>query len=128
MIVRNEYSIQINNAIVEIVYHKKTILNLETVKKLVADRLSLSNGTSYPIFVTAEDDKKMVGREVREYAAGEEALKNVSAVAILVRSFWGKFISNFFIRVNVINSKIPIRLVSTKEEAIDWFKEIKVLV
>jgi hypothetical protein len=72
-----------------------------------------------PVLVDAREVKSL-NRDVRQYHSRPEAMRNVSALAMLVSSPLSSLIANFFITMTKVN--VPTRIFTDETEARDWLK------
>lgn len=61
---------------------------------------------------------KTMSKEAREYYAGPEPKKSITAVAIVTKSSVGKAVANFFLLLT--KPSVPTRLFTEHNEAIEW--------
>lgn len=80
---------------------------------------SLGNGQRLPALIDLRKIKGM-NREARAYYAGNETAKVESAAALLIDSYIGHMLGNFFMGLN--KPIIPTQLFTDEAEAIDWLK------
>ena len=66
---------------------------------------------------------KSMSKEAREYYAGPEPKKNITAVAILTTSLVGKAVANFFLLLT--KPSVPTRMFTDFEEARKWLQQYK---
>jgi len=98
-------------------------LTLDDVKVNMASILSLiPSGKCLPLLVDMRNIKSMSG-DARNYATKSVNEDHIVAVALLVESTLNKLIANFFIGLNKSNR--PVRLFTKENEAIAWFKGVK---
>lgn len=119
----NEYvEIWIEDGIIFEVFKPGSIINLEAGKKVVADRLKISNGKTMPLFV----DMRLllsINKETRRYMASQDALHYLSAGAFLVKSTINLMAFNAFMIIS--KPPIPTKGFTNKEKAINWLKYVK---
>lgn len=101
-------------------YKPNTVVTLEVAKRQVKDRREISNGNAYPICGNIVNLKK-VSNPAREYLGTDEAMKGVICFAIITNSPMQKMFGNFYLTFK--KSKIPTRLFSSKEEALNWIEK-----
>src|SRR5687767_3297009 len=89
------------------------VIDLETAKESVKERLRVSNGTSYPILVDIQEIK-FVNKEARDYLSTGVAIENVKAAAFLIGSNVSKIISNIFLTFN--KPPIPTKIFTNRTE------------
>ncbi|MCG8321482.1 MAG: hypothetical protein MI921_18405 [Cytophagales bacterium] len=119
----NKYvEIWIEDGIIFEVFKPGTVINLEAGRKVVADRLKVSDHTTMPLFV---DMRQLlsINKETRRYMASKEALHYLSAGAFLVKSTINRLAFNAFQVLS--NPPIPTKGFTNKEKALNWLKYIK---
>ena len=119
----NEYvEIWIEDGIIFEVFKPGTTINLEAGKKVVADRLKISNGKTMPLFV---DMRQLlsINKETRRYMASQDALHYLSAGAFLVKSTINRMAFNAF-RI-ISKPPIPTKGFTNREKALNWLKYVK---
>jgi hypothetical protein len=111
------------NGIVVVTF-KKIYGTLEAAKGIVRGRLKFTNNKLCPIIA---DIRAIIGTEkiALDYFDCEEAMKGVTATAIITESFISKFLANTFLRLNNFQKKIPTRMCNNKAEAIKWLEQYK---
>ena len=103
---------------------KLKIVTLEIAKQMVGDRLKLSNGITRPVFV---DPSNMISvdKATRKYLAEGDAMKCLSATAILVKNQITKFGASIYIRID--KPAIPTKFFTDKKAALLWLEQYKYL-
>jgi hypothetical protein len=81
----------------------------------------LSGGRRIPLLVDMRTIKAQE-REARDYYNSAEALRAISAMALLVESRISSLIANFFISITARESIRPIRIFTKETEAVTWLK------
>ena len=66
---------------------------------------------------------KSMSKGAREYYAGPEPQKNITAVAILINSSVGKAVANFFLLLT--KPSVPTRMFTDYKEAKEWLLNYK---
>lgn len=99
---------------------KKEIVDLESSLKITADRMLVQKGEAYPI-VSNIKNVKIVTKEARRYLASEDGCVGVTAAAVLIDSYLGSMIGNFFIKIN--KPLRPTRIFTNENEAKLWLKQ-----
>lgn len=105
-------------------YPEGVELDLEFVKNTVAQRLEFLEGKELPALIDTTGVKSAT-KEARDYFAKAESSAGLKAAALLSRSTFSTFLSNFFIKISLIKSPIPVRSFTKEEEAIAWLKQFK---
>jgi hypothetical protein len=120
----NEYvELWIENGIIHEVFKPSLkILNIEIVKQIVADRLKVSGEITRPIFVDV-GSAVSIDKAARRYLAKGDALKLLSATAILVDNYIAKLWANIYIRID--NPSIPTQFFHHKAMALTWLAQYK---
>jgi hypothetical protein len=97
-------------------------VNLKIAKDALKERLSLTNGRSYPTLV----DIRLISNfnnETKAFLATKETSTDMKAGALLVKSVYQKIAGNFFIFLS--RPPIPARLFTEEAAAIDWLQQFK---
>ena len=97
-------------------------LTIEKAKQIVPDRLKVSNGITRPIFADL-CNMVSVDKASRKYLAEGDAMKYLSATAILVDNPIAKFAANIYIRID--QPSIPTRFFTDKKAALLWLEQYK---
>ena len=102
--------------------YKRGPITLDMAKDVVKNRLNFSNQKDVPTLVT-EKGLKGIERDARQYLGSDEGVKGVKAGAIVTKSSLSSHLANFFIRVSIIRTKVPMRLFTSEKEAVKWLKQ-----
>lgn len=111
-----------NGIIHEIFKPNLKILDIEKAKQIVTDRLKVSDGITRPLFVDL-GNMVSVDKASRTYLAEGDAMKFLSATAILVDNPIAKFAANIYIRVD--QPDIPTKFFTEKTLALTWLEQYK---
>ena len=116
--------IKLVDGIMYVTYLKGPI-TLEKAKELVAARIKISNGKSYPVYLTDGGlGLNGIDRDAREYMAGKDATSLISACAFYSDSTFNKILISFFLKIsyrgNVANFET--KVYTDKAEAIKWLQ------
>ena len=108
-----------------IIYEKfkpQTVLNMEAGRKVVEDRMKLSNKRVMPLLV---DIKNLVSVDVqtRRWMATEEALAYLSAGAFIINNTLTRLFFNTFLKLD--KPKIPTRGFPNESKALIWLEHYK---
>jgi len=122
--IENEYhTIWIENGIIHGSYNPNLkVIDITIAKKLVSDRLKLSNGITRPVLVDTSN-AKTINKEAEEYMATGDAMKYLSAAAILVHSRVAKVMASIYISLS--RPKIPTKVFIDKAKALVWLEQFK---
>lgn len=113
---------RLSDGVIYCEYKPEVDIKIEQAKLIVADRVALCNGETYPLLVNVSE-LKSINKEAREYISGEKGIELLSAGAFLVDNQVAKFIGNFFIKIN--KPKLPARLFTNEEKALQWLEQFR---
>lgn len=122
---------RINNAYLEmwiedgIIYNSfkpNLVIDLEIAKKMVEERLKVSDGIGRPMF-TDINNLISIDLDAREYLASKDSIKYISAGAIFCTNPIAKFLGRLFLFIN--RPQITTKIFSNKDEAIKWLQQFK---
>jgi hypothetical protein len=92
---------------------------LEDVKEIIKAGLKHTKGVKI-LAINDIRNAKSITREAREFYAGKETAKLLTAIALLVGSPVSRSLGNFYISVN--RPICPTRLFTSEQKAIKWLK------
>jgi hypothetical protein len=119
----NEYTqMWIEDEILYLVYKPNLITTINVAKKIVEDRLKISNGLSRPIFLDARN-LVSVDRASMKYYKTKESMQHASAGAFLINHPIARFIGNIFL--NIDKPPIPAKIFTDKAKALQWLEYYK---
>lgn len=112
----------IEDGIFNVIYKPDLLISLDVAKKMVAERLKLTDGKTMPLYT---DIRGLISIDTisRKYLAGGEAIKNLSAGAIRVNGLISKLAANIFIVVE--KPPVPTKLFTDRDKAIAWLEKFK---
>lgn len=96
-------------------------LNMDIARQIVADRLKLQAGKSYPVVIHMNgliSDSK----SVRMFMAAEGA-EGISMGAFVVKKRYEEILVNLFLAIDA--PKVPTSVFSNEQDAIAWIKEMQ---
>lgn len=105
-------------------WYKTGPITLELAKQAVAIRTEFVNHEP-ALMIAAEQGVRGFTRDARQYLGSAEGMQGLIAGAMVTKSAFASHIANFFIRVAMIKTKIPMRTFSDMDEAINWLKDFK---
>jgi hypothetical protein len=108
--------------VMEILKPTTTYIDLSTAKKIVEDRLTLSNGITMPIFIDSGNIKNME-KDAREYFVTPESMKYISASALLINNYAAWLGGKLFLTFN--KPAFTTELFRSKQKAIAWLQHYK---
>lgn len=104
-------------------YKKDLVIDLETARAIVRDRLSFTEGKTYPILIDFSN-LKSVTKDARDYMNKPDGgLKGLSGGAFLTTNVVTNMFINLYLKIN--KPTIPARFFTNREEAISWLKGLK---
>jgi hypothetical protein len=102
--------------------YKVDKVDLDTAKMATRERLSFTNGKSYPV-LTDYTKVKTTLKEARDYLSTEEPSTGIKAIALIIDSKVGKAIYNFFM---ILNKPVyPMQVFNDPHEALEWLKQYR---
>ncbi len=119
----NYVRFEIKNGIV-IGTFKQGPVTLEEAKIIVEERIKLSNGKDFPVLIK-DVGLKSIKSDAREYLSSDEAVRCISASAMVANNMFAKHLANFFVKISVAKPKVPTKIFSIEEEAIAWLQQYK---
>jgi len=111
----------IENNILYFVYKQGTKMNLEAAKRVVADRLKVQKGVSYPVYCDMKGVKDS-DKPARDYLA-KEGSELVTAVAVVIDSPVTRIMLNFYLNIN--GPITPTRMFTEKDKALEYLATFK---
>lgn len=116
--------IELINGIIEAAY-KPIYINVEAAQSVLETRGEFTVSQSYPMLL---DGVGLLGinKDARDLFSEPIGTLGLTATAIVVKSRLDTFLANFFIKVNVHKSPIPLKLFTDKKEALDWLEQYKI--
>lgn len=125
MQVENEYvRIYSEDGIVIGEIKKNAYIDLAGAKKIVEERKKFTNYSNSLILLDATEVKG-ISKEARDFFGTNEGTELLIASAIYTNSKLSNFLANFLMKVNLINTFIPVKLFTNKDEAIRWLNKYK---
>lgn len=97
-------------------------ITLKVAVSMVSDRIKFSKRKSYPMF-TDISNLKYINREAREFLAGKEGIRQLSACAYLASTQHERFLWEMFLKIN--RPAVPSRIFTDKKDAITWLEQFK---
>lgn len=94
-------------------------ITLEVAMQMVETRYNVTNGNVYPVVVDISRIKS-VTKEARDFLSGGKATEKISAAALYTNSLISRIVANFFLGFS--RPDIPIRIFTSKAEALKWAK------
>ena len=102
--------------------YKDDKVTIDIAKKIVQKRLEFTENKILPIMIT-EVGLKQIDKEARTYLSSEEAAEGLSASALISTSAFTRHLANFFLKIAVRRGKIPAKVFSNENEAIEWLQQ-----
>lgn len=112
----------IENEVLFLVYKRRLVMTLDVAKKIVEDRLKVSNGISRPMFLDARNFLS-TNRETMRYYKTKEVVQFVTAGAGLLGSYLGWLAGSIFLALE--KPLIPSKLFTDEKKALEWLEKYK---
>lgn len=123
--ISNEYMKQtLENGVVISTYEDGVSVSLDCAVKCVEDRKRLTDYKVTPILVEGTQIKG-IDKEARDYYSSKEGEELLSAAALLINSPFTSIIGNFLMKISFKKNRIPIKLFSNRNEALNWLEQYK---
>jgi hypothetical protein len=113
---------ELNEGILFAFFLPGVTIDLHAAEQVLAERLRLSAGKSFPVLVDGRGVKSFT-KEARDYLSSDKGKEGVKASAILVSGFLSSTLANFFLKVNVKKAGFPVKTFTDKYKAIAWLKQ-----
>lgn len=117
------YKLDLKDGILFVTYIAGPI-TLEIAKNLIEERIKLAENNSYPVLVNSVNVDE-IDREARSLLSSEKGIEGLSAGAIVINSAFTKHLANFFLKISFNKSKMPAKVFSNQEEALEWLSQFK---
>ena len=121
--IENEFAqVWFENGVVHILYKPGCVLNINNIKLIVEDRITVSNGKTSPILI---DLRNLVSSDnaTRSYLATPEAERYLCAGAMIINNELQKLLMNLYLKIDKPN--LPARVFTSKEKALEWLEQFK---
>ena len=116
----NEYAeYWIEDEVFHLVYKPNLVTTLNVAKKIVEDRLRISNGVTCPGFLDARNFVS-IDRASMKYYKTKEIVQYVSAMELWVYHPMARFAGNVFLSIDV--PLVPTKLFTDKEKTLKWLE------
>ncbi|HKC67308.1 MAG TPA: STAS/SEC14 domain-containing protein [Bacteroidia bacterium] len=117
---------RIEDGILFVQYSKNLNITLDIAKICVYERLKLSDGKNYPMLADIRNIKN-TDHDAKNYIAQGDGTKGIIAGAFIVKNEFNRFLATIFINLSLIKTpKLPAKLFSNEEDAIQWLQQFKV--
>jgi hypothetical protein len=103
-------------------YFKVERITVEMARKIVEDRLKLSNRITRPIFIYS-NNVKTFDKAARDYFGTEESLKYLSASAMLVDNYVTMMVAKLFLAFT--KPSIKVEIFKSEKKALQWLQNYK---
>lgn len=107
----------IKNNIVWVVFGENAKITADKAEIIVAERLKVCNGKSYPTLADCRKGSNM-DKASRAIFASDSATKNVTAGALLIDSAIQSMLINAYLWFD--NPKVPNQVFTNEQKAIEW--------
>lgn len=112
------------NGYLKCAYKNGVHIRLDVAEQCIQDRIDFSEGKSFPMLI---DGRGISGidKDARDLLSSEKGRVGVLAAAILTDSVFTTFMANFFLTVTLVRPKLPTKLFTNEEKAIEWLEGYK---
>ena len=117
-------TITIKDEILHFTYKSGVKISLDIAQRIVKDRVQFVHNKSYPSLIK-DTGVKGIEKDARDYLSSEECSQGLKAAAFLANSEFFRFLVNFFIKVNVISPKMPVKIFTDESKALLWLEQFK---
>ena len=113
----------LNNGILSL-HYKSEIRNLAfyMAVDIVETRLNITQGQSFPLFVDL-NCLRFADVKTMKYSMSQESTRDVSAIALLVRTYQQKLLTSLFVKVYERKVFFPVEMFYSEEDALEWLKQ-----
>lgn len=115
---------EIIDSILIATYKENMIIDRLAAEISVKERIEFTNQMCIPALVDATSVKE-VNKQARDYFGSEEGSRYLNASAIYTNSLLATYLANFILMVNFQKTRIPIKLFTDKQKAIEWLKQYR---
>lgn len=123
-IIENEFvKTWIEDGILHIVFLAETY-DKQMIEFLIQTKQTLTKGQNYPMLSDTTRMKHMT-REARERSSHEDVGRNLTAVAMLIRSKFQIVLFNFYNKIYKAPNPTKLFHYTKRDEAIRWLKEFE---
>lgn len=112
----------IEDGIVWCIYSPGLILTEDVARSIVRERIRISKGCTYPLFVDGSQIQ-YITKTAREYFAKGDGIRYLNSGAFLIKNQVQYIFGNFFLKIN--KPALPAKLFTDKQEAINWLQKFK---
>ena len=112
----------VDNGILFIRCLPKSIISRTVAEKITDERIRISQGVSYPVFMDIRS-AKYITMDACNFLKQAEGLQFISAYAFMFKTHVHGILVNYFLTINP--PALPTMPVSTKEIALNWLKDYK---
>lgn len=104
-------------------YKEHLVIDLETAKRIVHDRIVFTKGISFPILIDFSNMKSST-KEARDYMNSPEGgLKGLTCGAFIGGNALATLFINLYLKIN--KPTIPAQFFAKREDAIQWLNTVK---
>jgi hypothetical protein len=121
----NEYAeYWIESGILVLVYKRRLVMTIDVAKKIVEDRIKVSDGISRPLLLDGRNFLS-TDRETMRYYKTNEVVRFVTSSAFITGSNLGWLAGNIFLALE--KPLVPTKLFTDRKKALEWLEKYKYL-
>jgi len=112
----------IEDGIFYVIHTEGVVITKEIAVSQVNERLRISNGVIYPMYIDARGIKYAT-KDAREYTKGADGIKYINAGGFLINNAVLEILTNYYFKFN--RPKIPVKLFTDQAKALQWLQQFK---
>jgi len=116
--------IWVTNGILIMEYKPGLVMNIDNARKMVSDRLKVSNGITRPLLLKARNFISM-DRATMKFYKTKEVVQHVTCAAFILDSALGTLAGNIFLALE--KPLVPTKIFKDEQKALEWLEKYKYL-
>ena len=114
----------LRNGIIHCIYHKNTVIDLTTIKKVIKNRNSIAAGLPRPLLIEGQGVLYWT-REAKYHTwANKDAMLFITAIAPVSNSLAFKITVNW--TIHFFPPSVPVKIFTETTSALEWLEEYKI--
>jgi hypothetical protein len=105
-------------------YKPGLVMNIDNARKMVSDRLKVSNGITRPLLLKARNFISM-DRATMKFYKTKEVVQHVTCAAFILDSALGTLAGNIFLALE--KPLVPTKIFKDEQKALEWLEKYKYL-
>ena len=116
--------IWVTNGILIMEYKPGLVMNIDNARKMVSDRLKVSNGITRPLLLKARNFIS-IDRATMKFYKTKEVVQHVTCAAFILDSALGTLAGNIFLALE--KPLVPTKIFKDEQKALEWLEKYKYL-